>query len=152
MTHCPNPLGVGGFQTRPHQVFRLGVTAICGARTNAGTPCLQPPVGSTRNPKTRGLSSGRCVVHGGLSRGANLSTPKSTRVARNQSMHMLRKAAREALAGMTLHPDAMSIFNRHANEIYEPNSAMLILSCDQFARNEIDASQLRVAVEMARKR
>ena len=67
-------------------------------------------------------------------------------------MHMLRKAAREALAGMTLHPDAMSVFNRYANEIYQPNAEMLILSCDQFARSEIDTSQLRVAVEMARKR
>ena len=67
-------------------------------------------------------------------------------------MHMLRKAARKALAGMTLHSDAMKIFATYANEIYEPNREMLILSCDQFARNEIDASQLRVAVEMARKR
>ena len=51
-----------------------------------------------------------------------------------------------------LHPDAMTIFNRYAAEIYQPNAEMLILSCDQLARNEIDGSQFRVALEMARQR
>ena len=152
MTHCPNPTGVSGLQFRRHDWFVFGVTAICGAKTKAGTPCRAAPVGSTRNPETRGLGSGRCVRHGGLSRGTNLSTPKSARVSRNQTMHMLRKAAREALAGMTLHPDTMKIFDRYAKDLYEPDAERLILSCDQFARGEIDAIQLRLAVEMARKR
>jgi hypothetical protein len=140
-----NPLGLGGLQHRVADRFIIGVTAICGAKTKrTGLPCRAAPC----------LKHGslRCRRHGGRSKGAVLSTPESTRVSRNQSMHMLRKAARKALAGMTLHSDAMKIFATYANEIYEPNREMLILSCDQFARNEIDASQLRVAVEMARKR
>ena len=141
-----NPLGLGGLQYRIADRFVIGVTAICGAETKrTGLPCRAAPC----------LKHGslRCRRHGGRSKGMGvLAIPKSARVSRNQSMHMLRKAARETLAGMTLHPDAMSVFSRYANEIYEPNSAMLILSCDQFARNEIDASQLRLAVEMARKR
>ncbi len=138
-----NPLGLGGLQYRIADRFVIGVTAICAAKTKrTGLPCRAAPV--------RG--SLRCLRHGGRSKGAILSKPKSTRASRNQSMHMLRKAAREALAGMTLHPDAMKIFDSYANGIYEPNREMLILSCDQFARNEIDASQLKVAVEMARKR
>jgi hypothetical protein len=152
MTHCPNPLGIGGIQTKPHQSFRFGVTAICGAKTRAGTPCRAAPVGSARG-KTKGLSSGRCVMHGGLSRGqGKRALPKNLRQAHSKAMVIARSAAREALAGMTLHPDAMRVFDRYANEIYQPNAEMLILSCDQFARNEIDASQLRVAVDMARHR
>ena len=53
---------------------------------------------------------------------------------------------------MTLHPDTMKIFDRYAKDLYEPDAERLILSCDQFARGEIDAIQLRLAVEMARKR
>ena len=153
MTHCPNPTGVGGLQFRRHDLFKFGVTAICGAKTRAGTPCRAAPVGSTRG-KTKGLNSGRCVRHGGLSRGQGKHAPPeyNPRKARSKALVMLRKAAREALAGMTLHSDAMKIFDNYANGIYQPNAEMLILSCDQFARGEIDAIQLRLAVEMARKR
>ena len=74
---------------------------------------------SLRNPKTRGLSSGRCVSAWRIEpRAQNSRRRRARELSRNQSMHMLRKAAREALAGMTLHPDAMKIFNRYAKEIY----------------------------------
>ena len=88
-----------------------------------------------------------------MSRGqGKRALPKNLRQAHSKAMVIVRGAAREALAGMTLHPDTMKIFDRYAKDLYEPDAERLILSCDQFARGEIDAIQLRLAVEMARKR
>jgi hypothetical protein len=65
-------------------------------------------------------------------------------------MHMLRKAARKTLETLELHPDTMRNFRDYEGTIYAPNREILLLSCDQWTRGEISASDFRLAVEQAR--
>ena len=152
MTHCPNPTGKSGLQFRRHDWFKFGVTAICGARTKAGTPCRAAPVGSTRG-KTKGLSSGRCVRHGGLSRGQGKHAPPeyNPRKAHSKALVMLRKGARALFAKTELHPDTMRVFaERYEKITYAPSAEGLILTLDSYLKGEIDRRSLAAAVDLAK--
>jgi hypothetical protein len=138
-----NPFGHGGFQGRREQIWVLrrarGEAITCGAATRHG-PCLGPPV--------RG--SQRCRHHGGKGSGSgHLSTPKSLRVARNQTLHALRLAAKAELAKLPPNRDLDAAFRPFASKIYAPNEEMLKLTLLQWLAGEVSPADVEVAVEMA---
>jgi hypothetical protein len=141
----PNPRGLGGLQFRPHHRYVVGAPGnCCLAKTKrTGAPCKRVPV----------KGSARCVVHGGRSRGPTRpALPKNLRQAHSKVMAAVRKAARAELDATRLHPETMKVYARYAAEIYKPNEAALILAIDQHLRAEIDATEFRAALALARER
>jgi hypothetical protein len=141
-----NPTGRGGFAWRPQDRYRVGAPgfACCGARTKRnGTRC--------KNPPSRGKK--RCFLHGADASPGPRKQPKSLRQSHNQTMRIVRQAAREELARTTLHPDTLAAFGRsYAGQIYQPNEEIFLLSLDQRMKGEIPMDSFREALRMARER
>jgi hypothetical protein len=97
--------------------------------------------------------SQRCRHHGGKGSGrGHLSTPKSLRVSRNQTLHALRLAAKTELAKlMQLSPNREldAAFRPFAAKIYAPNEEMLKLVLLQRLSGEVSHAEVEVAVEQA---
>jgi hypothetical protein len=92
-------------------------------------------------------------VHGGRSHGpGRAALPQNLRQAHSKAMAAVRKAARAELDATPLHPETMKVYARYAAEIYKPNEAVLILAIDQHLRAEIDATEFRAALALARER
>jgi hypothetical protein len=107
-------------------------------------------------PPTRD-GGGRCVHHGGGRKGGHsgrgkIALPKNLRQAHSKAMALLRRAARAELAITDLHPETEKLFvRRYESEIYPPSSAEFILTLDQKVKGEVGVSELKVALEQAKR-
>jgi hypothetical protein len=125
-----NRLGKGGFAARPWDRWRVGAPgfARCEARCRrTGEPCKNPPV--------RGRT--RCHLHGGLS-GRGRRMPRNERVAHNQTVHAVRKAARTELLATCLHPDTPRTMRTFAAKLYPPDIDRFTLALDAYLKGETD--------------
>jgi hypothetical protein len=140
-----NPTGKGGFGARPQDRYHIGEPGFpcCGATTKrAGTPC--------KNPPSRGKK--RCFLHGADAGPGPRKLPRTLRQSHNQTMRIVREAAKAQLAATELHTETMRAFRLYAAEIYEPNEASFLLALDARMKGEAAPSDLREALKMARER